>query len=124
MQYKSGKLGHQSAGGGHLLPVSVFVLGPFLPLPTAVTIKNAVFRDIKTQFVPHRKQYVSATEPSPLMLCKIWGFHGGDYEGMPSSEMLCHVALVRTDVSFKTEPYALQPITVCCPELEASSLKL
>jgi hypothetical protein len=23
---------------------------------------------------------VSATEPSRLMLCKIWGFHGGDYE--------------------------------------------
>jgi hypothetical protein len=24
--------------------------------------------------------YVSATEPSRLMLCKIWGIHGGDYE--------------------------------------------
>jgi hypothetical protein len=24
--------------------------------------------------------YVSATEPSPLMLYKIWGFHGSDYE--------------------------------------------
>jgi hypothetical protein len=24
--------------------------------------------------------YVSATEPSQLMLCKIWGFRGGDYE--------------------------------------------
>jgi hypothetical protein len=24
--------------------------------------------------------YVSATEPSQLMLCKIWGFHGADYE--------------------------------------------
>jgi hypothetical protein len=24
--------------------------------------------------------YVPATEPSPLMLCKIWGFHGGDNE--------------------------------------------
>jgi hypothetical protein len=24
--------------------------------------------------------YVSATESSRLMLCKIWGFHGGDYE--------------------------------------------
>jgi hypothetical protein len=24
--------------------------------------------------------YVSATEPSRLMLYKIWGFHGGDYE--------------------------------------------
>jgi hypothetical protein len=24
--------------------------------------------------------YISATESSQLMLCKIWGFHGGDYE--------------------------------------------
>jgi hypothetical protein len=24
--------------------------------------------------------YVSTTEPSQLMLCKIWDFHGGDYE--------------------------------------------
>jgi hypothetical protein len=44
-------------------------------------MKNAVFWDTKTQFVPHRKtHYVSATEPSRLMLCTIWGFHGGDYE--------------------------------------------
>jgi hypothetical protein len=28
----------------------------------AVTVKNAVFWDIKTKFIPHRKQYVSATE--------------------------------------------------------------
>jgi hypothetical protein len=27
---------------------------------TAVTIRNAVFCDIETQFVPHRRQYVSA----------------------------------------------------------------
>jgi hypothetical protein len=33
---------------------------------TAVTMKNAVFWDIKTQFVLHRKHYVSATEPSRL----------------------------------------------------------
>jgi hypothetical protein len=43
-------------------------------------MKNAVFWDVKTQFVPHRRHNVSATEPSQLMLCKIWGFHGGDYE--------------------------------------------
>jgi hypothetical protein len=43
-------------------------------------MKNAVFWDIKIQFVSHRKHYVSATEPSRLMLCKISGFHGGDYE--------------------------------------------
>jgi hypothetical protein len=33
-------------------------------------MQNAVFRDIKTQFVPHRKHYVSVTEPRRLMLCK------------------------------------------------------
>jgi hypothetical protein len=47
---------------------------------TAVTMKNAVFWDVKTQFVPHRKHYYSATEPSRLMLRKIWGFQGGDYK--------------------------------------------
>jgi hypothetical protein len=47
---------------------------------TAMTVKNAVFRDMKTQFVRHRTHNVSATEPSRLMLCKILGFHGGDYE--------------------------------------------
>jgi hypothetical protein len=47
---------------------------------TAVTMKNAVFWDIKTKFVPHRKHYVSATDHSRLLLCKIWDFHGGDCE--------------------------------------------
>jgi hypothetical protein len=43
-------------------------------------MKNAVFWDIKTKFTPHRRHYVSATESSRLKLCKICGFHGGDYE--------------------------------------------
>jgi hypothetical protein len=43
-------------------------------------MKNIVFWDIKTQFVPHRKHHVSATESGRLMLCKILSFHGGDYE--------------------------------------------
>jgi hypothetical protein len=38
---------------------------------TAVTMKNVVFWDIITQFVPHSRHYVSGTEPSQLMLCKI-----------------------------------------------------
>jgi predicted DNA-binding ribbon-helix-helix protein len=37
---------------------------------TAVTMKN-VFWDIKTQFLPHRKHNVSATETSRLILFKI-----------------------------------------------------
>jgi hypothetical protein len=44
-------------------------------------MKHAVFWDIKTQFIPHRgTRYVSATVPSRLMLCKIRGFHEGEYE--------------------------------------------
>jgi hypothetical protein len=34
-----------------------------------VTMKNAIFWDMKTQFAPHRKHIVSATEPSRLILC-------------------------------------------------------
>jgi hypothetical protein len=83
-------------------------------------MKNGVFWDIKTQFVPHRKNNVSTTESSRLMLCKIWGFHSIDYEEcrllgnkthfvphrkhitsrrMVSSGMLRRVTLVRADVS-------------------------
>jgi hypothetical protein len=43
-------------------------------------MKNVVFWDTETQFVPHRRHYVSATEHSRLMLCKICDFHKGDYE--------------------------------------------
>jgi hypothetical protein len=48
---------------------------------TAVIMKNAIFWDIRTQFVPQQEtSYASATDPSRLMLCKILGLHGGDYE--------------------------------------------
>jgi hypothetical protein len=38
---------------------------------TAVIMKNAVFWDINTQFIPHRRHYVSVTETSRIVLCKI-----------------------------------------------------
>jgi hypothetical protein len=40
---------------------------------TAVTMKNGVFWDIKPQFLLHRRHinYVSTTQFSQLMLCKI-----------------------------------------------------
>jgi hypothetical protein len=48
---------------------------------TAVTMKNAVFSDIKTQVRTSKEtHYVSATESSWFILFKIWGFHGCDYE--------------------------------------------
>jgi hypothetical protein len=37
----------------------------------AVTMKNVVFWDIKTQFVPHRRHMTSPLESSQLTLCKI-----------------------------------------------------
>jgi hypothetical protein len=43
-------------------------------------MRNGIFWDIKTQFVLHRRTLHFLTEPSRLMLCKIWGFHGSDYE--------------------------------------------
>jgi hypothetical protein len=46
----------------------------------AVTMKNAVFCDIKILFLPHRKQYVSVTVFSLLILCKIWECQCGDYK--------------------------------------------
>jgi hypothetical protein len=45
----------------------------------AVTMKYAAFWD-KKQFVIHRRHYVSSIDLSQLMLCKIWGYHDGDYE--------------------------------------------
>jgi hypothetical protein len=38
---------------------------------TAVTMKNVVFWDIKTQFLFHRRHITSPLESSQLMLCKI-----------------------------------------------------
>jgi hypothetical protein len=46
----------------------------------AVTTKNAVSWDIRTKFAPHRRHITAVREPNQLMLCKIRGFHGGDYE--------------------------------------------
>jgi hypothetical protein len=36
-------------------------------------MKNAVFWDMKTQSVPHRR-HITSTKLGRLMLCKIWGF--------------------------------------------------
>jgi hypothetical protein len=43
-------------------------------------MKNAVFWDIEAQFVPHRIHITPPQQPTQLMLCKIFGCHGGDYE--------------------------------------------
>jgi alpha-N-acetylglucosamine transferase len=44
-------------------------------------MRKAVFRDIKNLLhTSQETQYVSAIEPSQLMLCKVLCFHGGEYE--------------------------------------------
>jgi hypothetical protein len=44
-------------------------------------MKNVVFWDIKSQFVLHRRHITSPLQiPAGLMLCKVCGFHGGDYD--------------------------------------------
>jgi hypothetical protein len=45
---------------------------------TVVIMKNAVFWEIRTQFVPQQEtHYAPTTRPSRLRLCNILGFHGG-----------------------------------------------
>jgi hypothetical protein len=75
----------------------------------AVTMTNAVFRYIK--YPVHTSQethYVSATEPSWLMLRKIWGFHGGDYDecSLFGHENLIHTSQ-ETQYVTATEPSRL-----------------
>jgi hypothetical protein len=43
-------------------------------------MKNAVFWDIKTHFIPRRKHITSPLLSPASMLCKIRDAHGGDYE--------------------------------------------
>jgi hypothetical protein len=47
---------------------------------TATTVTSAIFWDIKTQFVLHRRQITSPLQSQPLMICKKWRFPAGDYE--------------------------------------------
>jgi hypothetical protein len=57
-------------------------------------MKNGVFWDIKTLVrTSQETHYVSATELSRLMICKVWGFQGGDNE---ECRLLGYKTLVRT----------------------------
>jgi hypothetical protein len=57
-----------SASEAHLFRQELYVVR--FEVFTAMAMKNAVFWDIETQFVPHRR-YVSATESSRVMPCEI-----------------------------------------------------
>jgi hypothetical protein len=71
---------------------------------TALNMKNAVVWDIRTQFVPHRKHYLSTTEPRFL---RRWLWR------MPSSGILCRTALVRTGVSEERIASIIRTTTIC-----------
>jgi hypothetical protein len=43
-------------------------------------MKNAVFRDLKPSSYLTGNTLRLRYRSQPIMLCKIWGFHGGDYE--------------------------------------------
>jgi hypothetical protein len=43
-------------------------------------MKNVVFWDINPVRTSQETHYVSAIRPTLLMICKILGIHGGDYE--------------------------------------------
>jgi hypothetical protein len=45
-----------------------------------MTMKNVVLWDIKPSSYLQETHYISTTESSQLMICKIWDYHGGDYE--------------------------------------------
>jgi hypothetical protein len=57
-------------------------------------MKNVVFWDIKTQFVPHRRHITSPLQcPANCFYVKFEVFHGGDYE---ECRLLVYKTPVRT----------------------------
>jgi hypothetical protein len=72
-----------------------------------VTLKNAVFWDVKTQFVLTEDILRLRYKTSQLMLCMISRFHGGDYEE-------CHFLRYKNSVRILQETlrlrYRAQPV--------------
>jgi hypothetical protein len=56
--------------------ITEFTKALHLYLSWAKPIQSTTFNPVRTS----QETYISATELSQLMLCKIWGFHGGVYE--------------------------------------------
>jgi hypothetical protein len=59
---------------------------------TAVTMKFRLLKYKNPVPTSQETHYVSATESSQLILCKIWGFQGGDYE--ECHLMICDAVLL------------------------------
>jgi hypothetical protein len=76
-------------------------------------LKNAVFWNIKIQFVPYRRTYFSPTEPSRFMLMYDLRFSQRWVWKISSSGMLRRVALVRADVSGKHSVSIIRVRRIC-----------
>jgi hypothetical protein len=73
-------------------------------------MKNVVFWDIKkTVRTSHETHYVFATVSSRLMLRKILGFHGGDYEQCRLLGIKSQLVPHRRHI---TSRYRAQPVNV------------
>jgi hypothetical protein len=77
-------------------------------------MKNAVIWNIKPSSYLTESHYFSATEPSQFMLCKIYGFHGGNYE---ECRLLRYKNSVRTSQEIRyvsaTEPNRFMLCKIC-----------
>jgi hypothetical protein len=92
----------------HLIPSALTYLTPIQGSPSLSFCSQFLFslRAIMKPFLSwsvkdfHSGYYFSYIwNLKQAKTCKIWGFHGGDYEEWFTSRMLRRVALVRTDVS-------------------------
>jgi hypothetical protein len=70
-------------------------------------MKNAFFWGIKTKFILHRRHITSPLDSSQLMLCKICGFHGSDYE---EYRLLAYKDPVRTSQETHYVSARVQPV--------------
>jgi hypothetical protein len=69
-----------------------------------VTVRNAVFWDIKTQFVLHRRHIVSAREPSRLIVCQIVVFTAVTAKNAVFWDIKTQFVLHRRHIVSATEP--------------------
>jgi hypothetical protein len=90
-------IGHLSEIYNHIvITVRHLYVYIFFEICTEVTMKNALFRNMKTQLIPRKKHIISPPQsPARLMLCRIRGFQGGDYE---SCRLLVYKISVRTSL--------------------------
>jgi hypothetical protein len=86
-------------------------------------MKNAVFWDIKTQFVPHRRHITSLLQSPAGEFYYDLRYSGGDYVERVLWDVTPRLALVRTDVSEEPITYIsrVQRISELGTTLEVTS---